>query len=37
MNIELGTLPVGKWRHLTDDEVENLFRIISSEEPVQKY
>lgn len=37
MNIELGTLPVGKWRHLTDDEGENLFRIISSEEPVQKY
>lgn len=34
MNIELGTLPVGKWRHLTDDEVENLFRIISSEELV---
>lgn len=37
MNIELGNLPVGKWRHLTDLEIENLLNILKQEEPVQKY
>ena len=28
MNIELGNLPVGKWRNLTEEELGTLFRII---------
>ena len=28
MNIDLGNLPVGKWRNLTEEELGTLFRII---------
>jgi 23S rRNA pseudouridine2604 synthase len=44
MNIELGTLPVGKWRHLNTDEITTIEKQIATsantnkiaKEPVQK-
>ncbi|OSZ78615.1 23S rRNA pseudouridine synthase F [Chitinophagaceae bacterium IBVUCB1] len=42
MNIELGTLPIGKWRHLNNDEITTIEKQIATntnkiaKEPVQK-
>ena len=30
MNVKLGDLPVGKWRHLTVDELRTINKLISS-------
>lgn len=30
MNVKLGSLPIGKWRHLTPEELEDINRLISS-------
>ncbi|XKH49689.1 23S rRNA pseudouridine(2604) synthase RluF [Chryseomicrobium palamuruense] len=29
MNIELGSLPIGKWRNLTEDEKQELFKLLN--------
>lgn len=29
MNIELGSLPIGKWRNLTEDEKKELFKLLN--------